>query len=54
MEQTPRTRLEDIRQRFVEVGIEALSTEETLELLLSYVSPRADNRALSESVLKKY
>lgn len=54
MEQMPRTRLEDIRRRFLEVGIEALSAEETLELLLSYVSPRADNRAVSEAVLKKY
>lgn len=54
MEQVPRTRLEDIRQRFIEVGIEALDTAETLELLLHYVSPRADNRALSEAVLTKY
>lgn len=54
MEQTPRTRLEDIRQRFVEVGIEALSAEETLELLFGYISPRRDNRALSETLLNKY
>ncbi|MBQ9521046.1 MAG: hypothetical protein IJR72_00570 [Oscillospiraceae bacterium] len=54
MERTPQTRLEDIRQRFIEVGIEALSTEETLELLFSYVFPRTDNRALSETVLNKY
>ena len=54
MERTPQTRLEDIRQRFVEVGIEALSAEETLELLFGYISPRADNRALSETVLNKY
>ena len=54
MEQTPRTRLEDIRQRFIEVGIEALTAVETLELLLNYVSPRADNRILSETVLQKY
>ena len=54
MEQVPRTRLEDIRQRFIEVGIEALDTEETLELLLYYVSPRADNRARAEAILRRY
>ncbi|MBQ9492976.1 MAG: hypothetical protein IJR54_04490 [Oscillibacter sp.] len=54
MEETSRTRLKDIRQRLIAVGIEALSAQEILELLLSYVFPRSDNRALSESVLKKY
>ncbi len=54
MEQIPRTRLEEIRQRFIEVGIEALDTGETLELLLYYVSPRADNHARAEVILRKY
>ncbi|MBQ7681303.1 MAG: hypothetical protein IJR48_04340 [Oscillibacter sp.] len=54
MKQVPRSRLEDIRKRFLEVGLEALNTEEMLELLLYYVSPRADNYARAEAILTKY
>ena len=54
MEETTQNCLEDTRRRFIEFGIEALDAVETLELLLNYVSPRTDNRILSESLLHKY
>ena len=54
MENEEKARLDDIRRRFTEVGIEALSQWETLELLLSYASPRGDNFTLSHELLRKY
>ena len=54
MEKEDKARLDDMRRRFLEVGIEALSPEETLELLFSYASPRTDNRALSRELLAQY
>lgn len=54
MERGEKSRLEDIRRRFEEVGVEAISSRETLELLLSYASPRGDNAALSRELLRKY
>ena len=54
MEKEDKARLDDIYRRFTEVGVEAISPEETLELLFSYASPRSDNRALSRELLRKY
>ena len=54
MDKEDKARLDDMRRRFLEVGIEALSPEETLELLFSYASPRTDNRALSRELLAQY
>ncbi|MBR3569340.1 MAG: hypothetical protein IKN96_00860 [Oscillibacter sp.] len=49
-----KARLDDIRRRFAEVGVEAISPRETLELLLAYASPRGDNYAMSQALLRKY
>ena len=53
MEKESEARLNDIFRRFMEVGIEALSSQETLELLLTYAFPRRDCQALSRELLKK-
>lgn len=49
-----KARLEDIRRRFAEVGVEAISPQETIELLLAYASPRGNNCALSQELTQKY
>ena len=54
MENEDKARLDDMRRRFLEVGVEALSPQETLELLFSYASTRTDNRALSRGLLLQY
>ena len=54
MEKEDKARLDDMRRRFLEVGVEALSPQETLELLFSYASTRTDNRALSRGLLLQY
>ena len=54
MENEQKARLENIRRRFTEVGIEALSPNEALELALSYAFPRGDCYALSQTLLNKY
>lgn len=48
------TRVAELTQRFINGGLEALSQAEALELLLSYVTPREDNRTTSQNLLKSY
>ena len=54
MDADGRERLTRIRRRFIRDGIGALTQAEILELLLSYISPNADNSALSGQLLRKY
>ncbi len=54
MEKEDKARLDDMRRRFLEVGVEALSPQETLELLFSYASTRTDSAALSRGLLLQY
>ena len=54
MEKKDKARLDGIRARFKAGGAEVLSSQECLELLLSYASPRGDNYALSCELLLKY
>lgn len=54
MEKENKARLDDIRRRFLEVGVEAISPQETVELLLAYASPRGDNYALSCELLRRH
>src|SRR3712207_7203683 len=45
---------ERLRKRYLERGFSSLQEYEVLELLLTYVLPRKDTKALAKELLKKF